>query len=54
MRKATHNFNFVHDDARRGWPFIDSIFLDAQHSKGALASIHLELLSIMIPTFCSW
>ena len=54
MKKVTHSFNFVHDDARPGWSFIDSIFLDAQHSRDALASIHLGLLSSMIPAFCNW
>jgi len=43
----------IQDDARPGRFFIDNIFLDVQHSKGALIFIHLGLPSSRIPAFCN-
>ena len=40
----TSNFNFIHDAARLGGPFIGSISSGAQHSKGVLAFVYLGLL----------
>ena len=33
--------------------FIDNIFLNAQHSRGALIFVHPGLPSSLIPTFCN-
>ena len=43
----------IQDDARPGWYFTDNIFLNAQHSRGALIFVHPGLPSSLIPAFCN-